>query len=624
MGRALKTVRFRNERCSRRVSSSLRVVGLGVVMAACSASMNPPARVGITVSGIAPTDIAGGAYNASLEQAATYAWNEFIALNWSAVNQNGALGTRGAAEINNLPEPTGPRVWETLRAKTEVFPGAGSPHGFRAGPGEDYGYDEAPDYRYDPESVGVYPGLEAGQVPACSDQQQGLPVPMIELSESHEVGPERLYSGMAPVSAGEETEAAQRVLFAVKVNRTFYRYVVENGWLDGGNAGSTIPAESTQDYIQLHGRAPEAGSTGTVSFPDGTLQIKTAWRRLSEEEKNSGRFHTAWARSYQNQDPSRRYRGIAGDASHPCYVDSEWGLIAMHIKTKTASAPYYIWATFEHQETLSDRIGRPVEDAAGRLVRNRELASTDPAISVRNASGALPTTPDTIQKQSPGRADAQPGRRLYYSNTSGTPTTQGLIALNRRDHEIPPPVIDVNEAAQETLKRYLGQHTGWNSGIPSSLVNYKLVGIQWKPANKPVPGQDLKPSPEEKDEVLRYPLIYYLANSALETSYRLQNYSGTVQPRLPPPYQELDVQDLLTDFDSRGKPVVNVAYAGLKPDGVNFGFNMGGCMGCHGQIQIKGYDFNFIFRRGRINAPETGDYLRKTLAEMVHGSRNDD
>jgi hypothetical protein len=44
-------------------------------------------------------------------------------------------------------------------------------------------------------------------------------------------------------------------------------------------------------------------------------------------------------------------------------------------------------------------------------------------------------------------------------------------------------------------------------------------------------------------------------------------------------------------------------------------------MGCHGQMQIKGYDFNFIFRRGRINAPETSASLRLPLADMVHGEQ---
>jgi len=594
-----------------------------LLVAACGAVDEQPNRSVVTVSSQPPADIEGGAFNASLNEASVYSWNVLIALNWAAVDQTGALETRGVARTEPHSGRAGPRVWETLRAKTEVFPGTGDPHGSAAGPTADYGYDELPDYRYDPAAVGEYPGLVPGQVPACHPAQQKLPVPLIELSESHEVGPEQLYSGMAPAITPGDDDDEQRVLFGVKVDRNFYRYVVENHWLDGGNPGSTIPAKATEEYIEMHGSSPPGGSRDLVSFPDQTLQLKTAWRRLTPRERDSGRFHVAWARSYQQQSSARHYLGVAGNPDHPCFVDAEWGLIGIHIKIRTASAPYYIWATFEHLDTLSDRHGKAVEDSAGRLIRNRNLGPEEPDISARNATAAVPATPDTIQKLSPAKANTKPEKRLYYYNMSGTPTTQGRIAVNRRNHDIPPPVIAANEAAHEVLRQMGDSRAGPAGPVPANLLNYKLVGVQWRPATKPVPGQDLAGDPNERDEVLRYPLIYYLANMALETSYRLQNFSGTVQPRLAPPYQTLAVQDLLTDFDPDGKPVINMAYAGLKPDDENAGFNMGGCMGCHGQMQLKGYDFNFIFRRGRIDAPETGPSLRIPLSEMVHGKRTD-
>ncbi|HMB58346.1 MAG TPA: hypothetical protein VKN35_00410, partial [Xanthomonadales bacterium] len=502
------------------------------------------------------------------------------------------------------------------------FPGTGKPHGVEAGSLADYGYDRPPLYRYDPKSVGSYPGLEPGLVPACFEQQERQPVPWIELSESHEVGPERMYAGAAPADAYQGADSSQRILYSVKVSREFYTYVAEHEWLDGGNPGSIIPAAATQDYYARHGRAPEPGAGNLVSFPDQTMQIKTAWRQLSEEEKASGRYHIARARSYESQDPDKLYRGQTGNADFPCYVDAEWGMIGMHIKTKTPSAPYYLWATFEQIDTLSDVDGEPVEDSHGRLIRNADKPPTDPAIKTRNATSAVPATPATIQQMSPATAYANPRKRLHYRTTSGTPTTQGLVAINRRDHGIPPPVVAVNQAAHEAISAFLDQKEGFGAAgqnpIGDVLLNYKLVGIQWKPASKPVPGEDVVASHSESNPVLRYPLVYYLANTVLETSYRLQHYSGTVQAHLAPPNQDLDVQDLITDFDSEGKPVANVMYNGMKADGESFGFNMGGCMGCHGQMQIKGYDFNFIFRRGRVNAPEKDVSIRTSLADMVY------
>lgn len=53
------------------------------------------APTSITVAPCLPAEVAGGAGSASLEQAAIFAWQEFIALNWPAVAQTGAPNTRG-------------------------------------------------------------------------------------------------------------------------------------------------------------------------------------------------------------------------------------------------------------------------------------------------------------------------------------------------------------------------------------------------------------------------------------------------------------------------------------------------------------------------------------------------
>ncbi len=590
-------------------SISLSVL-LGCFLSVCNGSSGSAVKINIAAE--MPADIEGGAFNASLGEASAYAWSQFIALNWLAVPQTGAHGTRGVARAEAPVAgdvASSLRVWETLRAKTELFPGTGEPHGVTAGSKFDYGYDQSPLYRYDPAAVGTYTGLEPGLVPACFPGQQHNPPPWVELSESHEVGPEKMYMGAA---------SNPRIQYAVNVSRNLYAYVVAKGWLGGGGKRSTIPAAATSSYIEKNFRAPPAGSSELVSFPDQSLQIKTAWKRLGKAEKSSGRFHTAMARSYQPQDPGQQYGGQAGNPQYPCFVDAQWGLIGMHIKTRTPSAPYYIWSTFEHIDNITDEHGRVVEDKNGQLIRNANLPATEPAITSRNAISAVPATPETIQKQSPAVAQVDPGKRLYYTNKTDTPTTQGKIAINRRDHAIPEPVVKVNQAAHQALKAYFDVRKTQPGYLEKVLLNYKLVGVQWKPADKPVPGQDVLANPEQKNEVLRYPGVYYLANIVLETSYRLQNYSGVVQHHLPPPFDKFGVQDLVTDFDDQGLPFKNVMYNTHKPDGSVPGYNMGGCMGCHGQMQKTGYEFSFIFRRGRINAPEMGDAIRMSLIDMVH------
>ena len=75
----------------------------------------------------------GGAPNATPAQAAAFAWQEFIALNWPAMPQSGKQGQRDSPSTTCLfadPSCTGPTVWETFRSKVEIFPAVGSPPGY--------------------------------------------------------------------------------------------------------------------------------------------------------------------------------------------------------------------------------------------------------------------------------------------------------------------------------------------------------------------------------------------------------------------------------------------------------------------------------------------------------------
>ena len=108
----------------------------------------PPSRSSqITITPTLPAELnraGGGAPNATLEQAAIFAWQEFIAAVWPAVEQNGQPNERDAPDANcrlgdqSAPCAGRPLVWETFRGKVELFPGSG---------GVDASYDALPDYR---------------------------------------------------------------------------------------------------------------------------------------------------------------------------------------------------------------------------------------------------------------------------------------------------------------------------------------------------------------------------------------------------------------------------------------------------------------------------------------------
>jgi hypothetical protein len=95
----------------------------------------------------------------------------------------------------------------------------------------------------------------------------------------------------------------------------------------------------------------------------------------------------------------------------------------------------------------------------------------------------------------------------------------------------------------------------------------------------------------------------------VETNYNLQVFSGQFQKALPSPNQNVNISNLITDYNSDstsafyGMAFRNVFYS---TSAANSGkaANMGGCMGCHGNAQAGGADFSFILEGGPVAAPD--------------------
>jgi hypothetical protein len=190
------------------------------------------------------------------------------------------------------------------------------------------------------------------------------------------------------------------------------------------------------------------------------------------------------------------------------------------------------------------------------------------------------------------------------------------VYLNRRVHYIPQDVIAANKAAHDAIKAY-----NQANNLPDSpWLYYKLVNVQYQPIDKPTPGVDYT-APDAA--------TYYQANIVVETDYNLQVFSGRFQQGFPNlsgsmvedpdnPNNKKNVTNLITDFNVDGTPTKNVAFNGQ-------GFNMGGCMGCHGNAQVNsGSDFSFILSgagtfnltpdvAGPEQAPNVEKYLRLLL-----------
>lgn len=560
-----------------------------------TSSQPTPSALTITISPNVPNDISAPI---NLNSAAQFAWQEFIALNWPAVPQTGALNTRDKPDgSKNFGDPGyfGPLVWHTFRGKVEIFPGIGNPPGYNPSAAASYGYDTPPKYIYSnapatapPNQGGV--GTPNGQVLRFSPFGPVTATPWINLDENSEIGITSMYAGINPAAPSP----GNLILFLAKANRTEYNYVARNKWwknsVVGSNPTRQAAISSTQAFIGSNTRDPSPGSPSLVSFPNGTIELKAAWRKLSPAEIASKRFYTTKVRYY-------RTISTGPNTNKPGYVDAVFGLLALHIIQKTPSAPYFIYATFSQADNLLDENGNRIEDENGTLIRNQNAPPLDPMVVSQNATSANPATPSSIQHFTPLQSMTDPKKRLFYINTpvQAPPppyvSVQGKVALNKRIHNIPQAIIGVNQMAHSAISAYNQQ-----KGIPSSpWLYYKLVNVQYQPYDKPagITYQGLPGGPD--------PSTYYQANEVVESDYILQVFSGQFQNTpLPPPSNYNPNGFLITDYNNDGTVFKNVAFNGK-------GYEMGGCMGCHGNAQNAGAGFSFIFKGGPVGSPETDD-----------------
>jgi hypothetical protein len=574
------------------LSVALAVFAAGTPKALSQASTAtaplPPCGRQVIVSSVVPTDECGGAFKNSPDQAALFAWNAFIALNWPA-----AANKRDTPDTN---KPFGadvtPLVWETMRNKVEIYPGNGKqtvgPHGatiaaqspFNATNPPDFGYDEASDYVYAPSAVGI----GDGRIAACAGQTPPAQPSWISLDETTQIKVNQTFAGILPATDPTGPNSApQLIRYMIKANRALYQNVVGNQfWYKGVPLNTAIlnfrtalsKGQAANPAVPFVEFPPQLPATSVAA--GNAIELKGAWRPLTAAEKASGRFHSATVRYYE-----------FNAAGVPCYREDVWGLIGLHIIQKTPSAPWFIWATFEQADNILDQNGKPVEDVDGNVV-NAQSSPTTPALKLIPASAGKEPSVVFSDSQAPYCAD--PGGRLFFHESQGEPNlpSAGNICVNQRWHNISPYVVSINQLAHETIKDYVGKHGMSNS----PWLYYKLVNVQ------PVPFDKSEINSGSNDSA-----IYYTANAVIETDYTLGNYSGQIAPSGAP-----------TDFAPDGTtPFENIVFLPFQGSGAfPTPLNMGGCTGCHASSALRGTDFSFSLVQSTVRSPEPTQPFQST------------
>jgi hypothetical protein len=352
-------------------------------------------------------------------------------------------------------------------------------------------------------------------------------------------------------------DAQQPVIYEVKVNYDFFRYVTKHHYyldepaskaalageisLPYRTSASSNPIQQKQesnvyDYsarkaMQSY-RAVSPASDLTPA-PSGAIHLKAAWILLKDEDRS--KYHTTEA-AYFTQKPGQRCVSVE---------TGTFGLVGLHIIQRIYRSQQgkafpqgetFVYATWEH-----------VDNANGGYTF---------ANAFRRPKNASSSTPPTGFY--PSRDAALPVRRLF-------PILSGTQEVNRKVHQ------------------------AIRAANPSSVwLNYELIGVQFQPVHAPVAGQ-LTANLNDPTNIGQ-PL--FLANSVIETNMGLQYFQG-----LPPGEHPIArfVNDGVGPNANRrefDRTLANVAYNGG-------GYNMGGCMGCHGVAQLRGYSFSFVLLLGQ-------------------------
>ena len=291
------------------LTSLLVIFQAGNVIAASAAPSS--AVVFSPITSTPPADIPGGAKNASLQAAAIFAWQEFIALNWPA--KAGVRDTPDMAQKFGAATSQ-PLVWHTFRSKNEIFPGGNSaslpPHGYTSGGApNNYGYNDPPQYVYNAAAVG-----NNGQVQACALQPPVTSPAWINLDEVTQIGLDSMFAGGVPAGSIPVNSNPQLIQFLAKANLSEYAYVAQHSyWYSTNGSPRAIATQNFKKAVANNAFPPAAPF---ISFPTGTFEIKAAFRPLTAQEKSSNRFYSTQVRYYEQ-----------GANGMPCYREDQWGLI---------------------------------------------------------------------------------------------------------------------------------------------------------------------------------------------------------------------------------------------------------------------------------------------------------
>jgi len=227
-------------------------------------------------------------------------WETFVALNWPAT-------AKGCSPdlTKTILSGTGPVVWETYLADTDVF--KSKPAAWCGGP----------------------PGMSGVSADAQKlGQKTGVTRFFGMLSKfSPTLTTGTGIKGIQEVGGALTDKNGRFVRYEIRMNQDEYNYIIKNNlWNKAGQAGKTISF-------------PE----GKSSFgPVGAMEIKAAWKVLGAGDDPT-KYYNIQAIVFNNS------AGAKSPGTNPVTL----GLVGLHILHKAKGQSKWLWSTFEQNDNLT-------------------------------------------------------------------------------------------------------------------------------------------------------------------------------------------------------------------------------------------------------------------------------
>ena len=214
-------------------------------------------------------------------------------------------------------------------------------------------------------------------------------------------------------------------------------------------------------------------STGINALSDQAIEVKSAWKELTQAEIASNRFYTSQAFIL---DPSTEPPTCSGPTT--------MGLVGLHIAHKTQHQPNWIWSTFEHVANAPTQ-GQPIPAGA-------TYNFYDPQCTVTGVACDTNCVP-----------------QQWQSLANGAPLCRAGQTISQVVRVIPIPDGSGQMPDQSQPPNTQTLNTQWQAALAGTVwANYQLVSTQWTAGTTVIPAR--------------------LANTTMETYFQNDSFGSCI------------------------------------------------------------------------------------------------